>query len=220
MTEPGPVFFDENQLSLLGEADLGAALFSEEEVKEGRYTATRLRNTRPELYQLCVTLLAEGIPFRQITRATGMHHYTIQAVMAAEPELIEAETKRLAGLMKVGRTVMAEKVLEALPYLDIKNVRDLQGFMISLGILTEKAELLAGNATQRIARPQEERLEDLADHFKQLPSAPIEAEFQDITSFAGDAAGTKEGNPAMDQGSASEELPEPGSSSDTPENAL
>jgi len=193
-------FFDESgQLILPGQEDIVAVVFSEEE-RKGKYTAERLRTTRPKLYTFVAELLAEpGISYRAITKATGCHHNTLKAVEASDPKLIAAEKERVSAAYRQIRNLTADTIIEALTGDDaIKptTTTDLQKLAIVGGIATEKAELLSGNPTQRVARPNEERLEDLEKHFKQLPlSDPIDAEYS-FTSFDGETHEAKSDEPS------------------------
>jgi hypothetical protein len=190
-----PLFFDENQLSLLGEDQLGP-LFSEEE-KEGIYTAQRLHELDEDKFKLVCNLLADpGISYRRITKATGCHHYTLKAVEREFPKLIEAEKERI----KLGLANVASKSLDLindnLEMVPVKTTTDLQKLQIVAAVAIEKHELLAGNATSRVAR-QEERLEDIAEVLANLPAAgaAIDADFTEITGFDGQAPTPKELEP-------------------------
>lgn len=194
MTEASPLFFDENQPALFGEDELGP-LFSEEE-RGGKYTGERLESTRPDLYKIVCKLLGAGCSATWINQLTGLHHYTVQAVAVRETEFIEGEKERTASLMKYGRHALADKLAQFVSSHEINNWSDAQKAAIIDGILTEKAELLSGNATARIARTSE-GLEDAKAHFDKLPggSGPVlDAEWE-ITSFSGDAPRPKEDEP-------------------------
>ncbi len=187
-------YFEDGQMVLLPSSEMEDELFSEDE-REGKYTALRLKSSRPEIYNLVVSMLAEGLSIRAIRRATRCHAYTIQAVCLAEPKLIETLKERNASKLKLLASMTIDKARESIEELEVKNVRDLQSLGVFAGIITEKAELLSGNPTHRIVR-EEERMEDVKKHFDSLPSGPsaaIEAEFTDSTSFSVETPELKSG---------------------------
>lgn len=194
MSDAGPYFLDENQPILPG-VDDDRVIFSEEE-RKGIYTAERLKEYDEDKFNLVVRLLADpGISYRRITRGTGCHHDTLKAVERNHPKLIEAAKERLKLELGNVASKSVDLIKENLDTVPIKTTTDLQKVMIVGAVAIEKHELLSGNATSRVAR-QEERLEDLEQHFNNLPPADaVEAEYTEITGFDGADADTKEDRP-------------------------
>lgn len=196
MNSRPPLFFDDEQLALLSQEEMGGALFSEEE-RKGIYTGERLKVQRPKLFEAAVRMLADPtISYRRITQATGLHHYTLQAVERSNPELIEAAKERVKADLAAVATKSLDLVKENLDKVEVKTTTDLQKLTIVAAVAIEKHELLSGNATQRVART-EESLEDLQEHFAGLPdtAAAIDAEYTEITGYDGEP-----GDPKRDPG--------------------
>lgn len=211
MADDSGAHFEPDGQAVLALADLpGAHLLTEDELS-GRYTAERLRSQRPAIYAECVRMLSGGASMRAVTRALGLHHYTICAVANAEPIAIEALKKRNANLARIGATLTVETIIEAVSDAARRGdltVADAQRLAIVFGVLTDKSELLSGGATARVAHRQEDMAEASAAIYDLPSDAVVEAEADDVPvmGFDAGAGGTKGAGPVgparVDQGGA------------------
>lgn len=109
------------------------------------YTGERLFRDRPEIYRAVVKLLAEpGISIRTICKLLHVTDDTVRAVKDREGISIAAEKKVILKNVAHGVRLAAERVIELLPGGNLKDST------IALGVLTEKMQLLSGEATARI----------------------------------------------------------------------
>jgi hypothetical protein len=127
------------------ELPAGLELLLPREVQEHRFTAERVARNQ-DRYRSIVEALASGMPVRAIMRAFRVSDHTIQVIRSREPELVATEKRRLGALMlhTAGRCV--ERFGELLDSGMIKG----QEASVGSGIFTEKALLLAGDATARV----------------------------------------------------------------------
>ena len=145
-------------------------LFSEEEIgferleAVGEFTGERLLARRPETYRAIVRMLAEGLSGSSIARACQVSRNTVAAVREREGFSIEQQKKELLTTIRRGSQVAAERVVELIPH--IQNAKDAA---ITLAVLVDKAQLLAGEATSRVERVDatEDKLRDM------LASLPV-----------------------------------------------
>ena len=164
-------------------------LFSEEEIgferleAVGEFTGERLLARRPETYRALVRMLAEGLSGSSIARACQVSRNTVAAVREREGFSIEQQKKELLTTIRRGSQVAAERVVELIPH--IQNAKDAA---ITLAVLVDKAQLLAGEATSRVERVDatEDKLRDM------LASLPVlEAEVVPATGPSSGAPGQK-----------------------------
>lgn len=145
-------------------------LFSEAEIgfekleAVGEFTGERLLARRPETYRALVRMLAEGLSGSSIARACQVSRNTVAAVREREGFSIEQQKKELLTTIRQGSQVAAERVVELIPH--IQNAKDAA---ITLAVLVDKAQLLAGEATSRVERVDatEDKLRDM------LASLPV-----------------------------------------------
>ena len=145
-------------------------LFSEAEIgferleAVGEFTGERLLARRPETYRALVRMLAEGLSGSSIARACQVSRNTVAAVREREGFSIEQQKKELLTTIRRGSQVAAERVVELIPH--IQNAKDAA---ITLAVLVDKAQLLAGEATSRVERVDatEDKLRDM------LASLPV-----------------------------------------------
>jgi len=145
-------------------------LFSEAEIgfekleAVGEFTGERLLARRPETYRAVVRMLAEGLSGSSIARACQVSRNTVAAVRDREGFTIEQQKKELLTTIRRGSQVAAERVVELIPH--IQNAKDAA---ITLAVLVDKAQLLAGEATSRVERVDatEDKLRDM------LASLPV-----------------------------------------------
>jgi hypothetical protein len=109
------------------------------------FTGDRLFRDRPDVYKAVVLLLAEpGVTVRTICRELHVTDDTVRAVKARENISIAAEKKRVLSNITHGLRLASERVMELMP---TASARD---SLIGVGILGEKMQLLAGDATIKI----------------------------------------------------------------------
>lgn len=173
----------DRQLDLLPSSEMEGVDFSTAE-KDGIYTGERLFRDRPEIYKGVCSLVAEGFPLRMISKLLKVHHYTIQAVLEREPELIEAEKERIGGLARSVTRICMERLVDVLPEMKIANLGDAQRVAVIMGISTEKWQLLTGGATARVDHGGD-KLADMRQVLAALPADPVEeGEFTEAADLA------------------------------------
>ncbi len=146
----------EEQLSLIPSSDLPDDLFIDEEGKRGHYTLDRLRKYKPEKYKQIVSFLAEGLSQRATARMCKVARETIAAVADAEQDTIRPLKDIMAGKTRAAANMCLERIVEEMDNIPADKLG------ILFGILTDKAELLSGNATQRVEHASQETVSDLA----------------------------------------------------------
>ena len=130
----------------------------------GEFTGERLLARRPETYRAVVRMLAEGLSGSSIARACQVSRNTVAAVREREGYSIEQSKKELLATIRRGSQVAAERVVELIPH--IQNAKDAA---ITLAVLVDKAQLLAGEATSRV-----ERVDATEDKLREmLASLPV-----------------------------------------------
>lgn len=110
-----------------------------------RYTGELLRRENPEQYETIIALAAEpGMAIETIGRVVHCHSLTVKAVMAANPEKVEAYKKRNRVQMRLVQRASLERMNELAPAMTAKDAA------LTFGIITDKINLDEGNATARI----------------------------------------------------------------------
>lgn len=141
------------QAELIPISELDAALFCEEEqAAVGTYTGERLFTQRPETYRAAVSLLAEGVGILRIAKLLKVSPSTVIAVRDREPGAIEIEKARLAKACLRGAQLCVEGIVEDLSDDERRKKIPTSQKAITAGILTEKHQLLTGQATGRLER--------------------------------------------------------------------
>jgi transposase-like protein len=110
-------------------------------VKAGRSTGMAIPEAKAEA--IAAAHLA-GMSIRQICKAMGTCHNSVVAVVRNRPELLERAREVTAANWKTIASLATAQLLERLPEL-----KDAQLGIVA-GIASDKAELLAGQPTQRI----------------------------------------------------------------------
>lgn len=128
--------------------------------------ANRLEVVKPVECALAMDMLASGESYAEIARETGLTHYAIAALRGRHEEAIAVRRARAADeaehLADVYRQVLREKAegllsdKEALKKLNPKDAA------LTLGILTDKAMTLRGEATSVVEHRKGVSLEDAA----------------------------------------------------------
>jgi hypothetical protein len=167
------------------------SFFSEVEEAEkrlaeaGEFTGERLFRDRPGIYAAVVRMAAEGLSISATARALGVSRNTVCAVRDREGISIEQEKKEVIKLLQKGMRLGAERTIELLP--ETKSARDAA---LVTAIMTDKHQLLMGEATARVERV-EIRPDQVRAYVDSLPV--IEAELVDevLTGLSGGTAGQK-----------------------------
>jgi hypothetical protein len=148
--EPGSL------IQAAAEADAAApvlSFFSEVEEAEkrladaGEFTGERLFRDRPGIYSAIVRMAAEGLSISASARALGVSRNTVCAVRDREGISIEQEKKEVLKLLQKGMRLGAERTIELLP--ETKSAKDAA---LVTAIMTDKHQLLSGEATARVER--------------------------------------------------------------------
>lgn len=113
----------------------------------GEFTGERLHRDRPEVYRAVVRMAAEGLSISATARALGVSRNTVCAVREREGFSIEQEKKELLRDFRRAQRLSVEKVIELLP--EVKSAKDAA---IVAAVMTDKAQLLSGEATARVER--------------------------------------------------------------------
>jgi hypothetical protein len=148
---PSLIQGDNQQLKLFGSDQMDPALFLAEESGEQReYTGARLFVANPELYKAIVALSAEGLGVLRIAKILHVGPNTIMAVREREPQSVDIEKRRIAGLSREGAKMCVEGIIELLCDPVQKKKMTIKDLGIVFGILAEKHELLSGSPTARL----------------------------------------------------------------------
>jgi len=143
---------DEQQMDLWQVPD--EVLASEE--SRGTYTADRYHNKHPHAYRAIVALLADGAlgmhRIADMVRASGTpcSVNTVAAIRDREPAIIERAQKQLSQVAYRGARMAIESIVDKLSDKDVLEGASLQQLGVISGILTDKAQLLAGGPTARM----------------------------------------------------------------------
>lgn len=198
---PSPLLARDAELVALNSAQpsLFAELPDAAAIQENRkeYTAQQLLKRRPEVYRAIAHGLGEGLGVRQLARALGVSHHTVMAVRRNEPHLVATLKKGSAQLMRDVAALAVERLRDEID--DVK----LEALPVVVGVLTEKAQLLDGEATQRVETVQGPTHADYAAMLAALEkkAQAIEVEAVPETGFGGEKSGAN-GGPDAAPGSA------------------
>lgn len=149
----------DNQLTLIPSSEMPAALFGDPRNPE--YTAERYHSKHPDEYRVMASLLfGDRLPIAAVARMMGRSRNLVDAVYEREAssksveQLKQAASRDYRHLAKLGREAMREYLLH-LP--DAKGLSAdqlgslIQRLAVAIGIADDKAELLSGGATARLA---------------------------------------------------------------------
>lgn len=137
------------QLTLGSSAEMPAERFLELESK-GDFTGERLFVQKPEVYQAIIALSAEGIGQIKIGTIMGVSPNTVRAVQRREGVSIDIVKKGLAELCHAGARLALEGINEDLSDRLRRLAISTKDKAIVAGVLVEKGQLLAGEATARV----------------------------------------------------------------------
>jgi hypothetical protein len=167
------------------------SFFSEVEEAEkrlaqaGEFTGERLFRDRPGIYAAVVRMAAEGLSISATARALGVSRNTVCAVRDREGISIEQEKKEVIKLLQKGMRLGAERTIELLP--ETKSARDAA---LVTAIMTDKHQLLSGEATARVERV-EIRPDQVRAFVDSLPVIEAEVVEEILTGVAAGTAGQK-----------------------------
>jgi hypothetical protein len=128
-------------------------------------SAKDLMDTSPELYAGIVKRLADGDTVPAIQKLTRLPVELIRRIRDLHPEVVEAGIaaahSRIVESLHNAATRLADNI-DDIP---------LSSLPVSVGILTDKVQLIRGHATQRIERRNVATPEDIKAMFDSLPKA-------------------------------------------------
>jgi len=179
-------------LSFFAEVEEGEKRLAE----AGEFTGERLFRDRPGIYAAVVRMAAEGLSISATARALGVSRNTVCAVRDREGISIEQEKKEVLKLLQKGMRLGAERTIELLP--ETKSARDAA---LVTAIMTDKHQLLSGEATARVERV-EIRPDQVRAFVDSLPVIEAEVVEEILTGLPG-------------QTSEQKALPSPAASSDS-----
>ena len=108
-------------------------------------TGQYLKKHRPDVYQCARDMLCEpGVSLRSICRTLHISHNTLAAIQEREEPNLDTRKKVILNTVGRGLRLCSERVEELAPGMSARDA------LIGVGILTEKMQLLRGEATQRI----------------------------------------------------------------------
>lgn len=171
-------------LELIASLDGSASapfLFSDEKIggvgaKAGaHFTARYLKERQPRIYRACVALCGAGYSLREVAELLTISKNTVAAVIDDAPELLGTLKQRTAGLLRRAGLKMAEIIDERASEIPIGQLA------VSLGIVTQNAQLLEGEATAIIERTNKASHSDWSETL-----AALEAEFGPTGSLVGE----------------------------------
>lgn len=141
----------DKQLTFFSSDQMPASFFSAEESGPSpEFTGARLFVSNPDTYRAIVALSAEGLGAIRIGRILHVSPNTVLAVRAREPESIDIEKRRIAGLSRAAARMCVEGIIEMLSDPSQAKKISLKDRGIVHGILVEKSELLSGSPTARL----------------------------------------------------------------------
>jgi hypothetical protein len=141
--------------------------------RELQYTASTLKAGKPELYNLVVWMLLQGMGIRHAARVAQISANTVGAIAKELDRSADVDTVRaaLAGNARALARLTLERIEEILLERDRDELDE--GKLANLfKHLVEKAELLAGNPTERIEWKPEPR--EKIDYAKYIEAEAVE----------------------------------------------
>lgn len=149
------------------------SLFSEDQAYEvleqhGEFTGERLRERKPEVYQLVIRMIAEGLSTRSIARACSVSPNTVEAVRRTERISIDAQKQELLAMTRSAARLTLERVIELAPSMKPGEAS------VAFGIVTEKMLLLGGEATTIVGTTSDKmKHASFNDLIDSLPQADV-----------------------------------------------
>lgn len=158
--------------------------------QHGMASAEALAREQPDRYAMVLEMRGRGMGQLSISRELSMGIHTVRAVLQREGRALfapETDNPNAIRLMREGRELALERTIEALQ--DDSRARKMtpDRLAVTVGILTQNAELLSGNPTGRIEHVHD--APPAADEFAAfLRQGAIDAEVIETGIEAGDGA--------------------------------
>ncbi len=171
-----------NELSRLEQAEAQVEMFPEGEVdalaahaRHPMVTGEYLFRNHPKIYRAIVRLRGRAFNLHEIAELLGVSVNTVRAVAQREGQTVDSEKEESARhLRRVGSKLIAriESDVESDAVMSETSLRDKA---IAFGVITDKAQLLAGEATSIVEVQRHEVGPDAWERaIKQaLPAAPM-----------------------------------------------
>jgi len=181
----------------------------------GELTLERVRKFKPGRFMLAVQLLGEGLSQRQTAKATGLSRNVVAQIYEAEADAIKPLNKETAKLARRVARMSLERLEEEIDQVPLASLA------IIFGVTTDKAELLSGNATERIEHIKQEQFGDLDEIYKTLPGddAIDVSQMTETTDLSSEGAFAKGGQSGSDSGAYGASVAGAGDDSDSGDNA-
>lgn len=169
---------------LIAELDGSAAapfLFSEDTIDEvgakagAHFTARYLKERQPRLYRACVALCGADYSLREVSELLSISKNTVAAVIDDAPELLGTLKRKTARRLRRAGLKLAERIDEEADRIPIGQLA------VTLGIVTDKAQLLEGEATSIVETKHSARHADWSETLQCL-----EAEYRLIEGGNGE----------------------------------
>jgi len=159
----------------------------------GGHDGSRIERDRERVAAI-LAALHEGLSFRHVAAAFHVSRNTVAALAAKYPEAAEPEKKRLAGLFRGFARLAVERATA--------EVDKIPAGLLVLNACqaADKALLLMGEATVRVAHKSEVRREDVAGYLAGLPDAggrALDSELSANGGFSGGFGGVGGGGAAL-----------------------
>lgn len=116
----------------------------------GRFTAERIFCVNARLYHAIASLLARGLPYREISEICGVSVNSVCAISLREGTPIETLRERIGRIGLDVAFLTMEAIRDLLADPEWRRVASIKDLAIVHGIATTNAQLLLGGATQRI----------------------------------------------------------------------
>ena len=111
----------------------------------GDHTGERLKRDRPDVYELCVRMLADPrVTLRTICRELHISAHTVMAVRELEQVSIKDHAQVLGRKLAFATHVFIDQAMEDAPNMSGKDA------MIAAGIANQNYQLITGGATARL----------------------------------------------------------------------
>ncbi|MBQ6534680.1 MAG: hypothetical protein IJI37_05870 [Opitutales bacterium] len=139
----------------------------------GRYTAARLREKKPQLFNAVSAMLGCGMALSDIAERCSLSFYTVAAVAEIAAGDIAATKAKLAKKMFVNSEAIQAKILEAAANLDVSEATSANIYQLALAssVLADKANLFSGGITERIGVKDEDEYVNPDDFLAKLSQA-------------------------------------------------
>jgi hypothetical protein len=171
-------------------------------------TGEYFKKLRPDVYAAVLAALAEpGVSWRSICRAFHVSYHTLASIYEKEQPNLATQKRVIFSTITRGLRLCAERVEELAPEMSAKDA------IIGTGVLTEKMQLLAGEATSRVEVRQSS--ENLFDQLAKLHQRLTEDAGR-VIGLAGENVGAKGALPGVGSAGAVAALPSAGSDVESP----